>query len=231
MNLLNGGELLTDLSLSMADVFGDDGTAIDLMVVRRTLTDAEQKELDKQLIKNAASGAMKDMEESLTEGARVDPETSPCGNLTALMMALAAGDAVICRKLRQAGAKEPDMRPRITMPEAFAKRDFAEIARCVAAGSDANTRLKRGQGISATNSGTPLHACCANCRDPGSTEIAQLLINKRADLQAGDAEGDTPLAHAKYFGAQELFDILKNNGAQIGGPYYRSTDAFFGRRS
>jgi len=47
------------------------------------------------------------------------------------------------------------------------------------------------------------------------------LIKKGADLAAGDAEGDTPLAHARYFGAKEIYQVLEGNGAELGGPFYK----------
>merc|ERR1712130_1069697 len=68
--------------------------------------------------------------------------------------------------------------------------------------------------------GTYLHACAAMHRLPGAYETAQLLICLRADLNAGDAEGDSPLAHARYFEAHELHALFKGRGAKLEGPYY-----------
>lgn len=42
-----------------------------------------------------------------------------------------------------------------------------------------------GEGIRATESGTLLHACAAQHRVPGMFELAQLLIQKKANLDAG----------------------------------------------
>merc|ERR1719440_2667204 len=103
-----------------------------------------------------------------------------------MMIAVAAADESACVKLRQAGAAEVDMSPKTaSIAAAFQARDFVEVARHIAAGDDVNCRLFRGQGVQATSSGTPLHACCAMHGLAGSTEIAQLLIRKGADLAAG----------------------------------------------
>lgn len=234
MKLLKDGEVLLDLALSLMHVFGAEISAVDLMVIRRQLSDDEQAELDKQLIRNIARGDSNAVDEFLAEGANLDTGISnPCGGLSPLMMAIAAGDEDMSLKLREAGAPEPDMVPREAyIQTAFATcadtrlqalsivPDFADVVRHIAAGADVNVRLKRGQGIAATSSGTPLHACCALRNAAGSTELALLLIRKKADLGAGDSEGDTPLAHAKYFRAQDLFEVLQNNGAELGGPYY-----------
>jgi hypothetical protein len=238
MKLIHEGSLLTDLSLSLMDVFGADVEVVELIVVRRQLAEEEQAELDKQLIRCVASGADTDAKECLTEGAQVDPETNPCGGVTALMMSIAAGDHEMSHKLLEAGAAEPNMVTEKTIGEAFGAQansrqngaqDWRDVARCIAQGADVNTKLVRGQGIRATSSGSPLHACCALHMCAGSAEIAHLLIRMKANLAAGDAEGDTPLAHAKYFGAHEMFDMLKDSGAQMGGPFYRLSSNMFGR--
>lgn len=65
-----------------------------------------------------------------------------------------------------------------------------------------------------------MHACAAMHMKPGAYEVAQLLIRKKANLAAGDSEGDSPLAHARYFRAAELFHLLQGHGAKIAGPYY-----------
>jgi len=111
------------------------------------------------------------------------------------MVAIANADQTLCEQLRNAGASEPDMVPKTrSIQEAFTSKDFVEVLRRIAAGDDVNAKLSRGQGVQATSSGTPLHACCAMHQIPGSSEMAQFLIRKGADLAAGDAEGDTPLA-------------------------------------
>merc|ERR1711966_638255 len=69
-------------------------------------------------------------------------------------------------------------------------------------------------------SGTPLHACCAMHAQAGALEMVHLLLKKGADIAAGDAEGDTPLSHARYFRADEMYAVLERNGAKLGGPFY-----------
>lgn len=233
MKLLKDAEILTDLSMPLTDVFGafdhEQATKdIELMVVRRQLSEGEVAELDRGLVRSAAEGKIEAMQEYLVEGAKVDPEKNPCGGVSAFMVALASGDERLCEKLRQVGAAESDMVPTTnSIQEAFTSNNFVEVLRRISAGDSVNAKLSRGQGVQASSSGTPLHACCAMHKIPGATEVAQLLIRKRADLAAGDAEGDTPLAHAKYFCANELFQILESNGAELGGPFYQYR--FFGR--
>eukprot|EP00930_Biecheleria_cincta_P024892 TRINITY_DN1776_c0_g1_i1.p1 TRINITY_DN1776_c0_g1~~TRINITY_DN1776_c0_g1_i1.p1 ORF type:complete len:326 (-),score=66.47 TRINITY_DN1776_c0_g1_i1:289-1206(-) len=256
-NLLYEGQLLTDLTMSLASVFGSEMADIEIMVVQRPLTDQERHELHIQLVRAAAAGNAGEVHELLKEGAAVeltkdgngDEELQPeaasttnrecsksedsdvqprkyCG-LTPLMMAIAAGEENLAQELRKLGASEPDMTPQYsTLAEAFRREDLVDVTRHVAAGADVDTKLLRGEGIRATSSGVPLHACCAMYRRPGALEVAQLLIRKKADLQAGDAEGDTPLSHAKYFHADDLFRLLERNGGEVSGPYY---NRMFGR--
>jgi hypothetical protein len=158
------------------------------------------------------------------------PTKLPCGSITPLMMALAVGNDELVQLMRDSGAAEPDMKPTTnSLAEALGRmsnnEDFAEIVRHLAAGADVNTELRRGEGIRATGRGRPLHACCALKSHEGAYETAQLLITLGADMSLGDQEGDTPLAHAKYFGATEIFALYERNGAMVGGPFYR----MFGR--
>jgi len=146
--------------------------------------------------------------------------------ITPLMMAVAADYPDLANYMRSLGAEEPDMTPQSdSIVEAFTADDYADVFRHIAAGADVNGFLRRGQGVEATSRGVPLHACCAHAGCPGSYEVAQLLLRKRADTTLGDSEGDTPLAHAKYFHADQIYDLLQNNGAKIDGPFYR----MFGR--
>lgn len=161
-----------------------------------------------------------DSEDDISEDAE-GSGTLPCGGITPLMMALAVGDSIIEKDLRTCGAKEVDMTPHhISIAAAFSQRDFPDVVKHIAAGADVNVQLSRGEGVEASETGSPLHACCALHRVPGSYEVAQLLIKKKADLGAGDAEGDTPLSHAKYFHAPEMFHLMQGNGAKVAGPYY-----------
>lgn len=258
-NLIWNGELITDPSLKLEDLFGFVETA-DIMVVRRALTEQEHSELYANLIRATTGGDAGEVVELLKEGARLEPtrpdtETEPaeehktaehsdhdyfddrptpgpaehtqlCGGLSPMMMAVAMQNHAIAQMLRDKGAPEPDMKPQSeSLAKAFAAYDFAEVVRHVAGGADLQTKLRRGEGIFATSSGVPLHACCALHGVPGSYEVAQLLIKMKADTSQGDSEGDTPLAHAKYFGAKDIFKLLESNGAVVAGPYF----SMFGR--
>ena len=88
-------------------------------------------------------------------------------------------------------------------------------------GEDVNAWLLRGDGILDTSGGTPLHACCAQHALPGAAAVVTLLCRLRADVNAGDSEGDSPLAHARYFGAKEIEQVLRSYGAKLKGPYYQ----------
>jgi len=155
-------------------------------------------------------------------------------DMTPLLMAIVAGDEDLAKDLRALGAKEPDLKPKHQrLPDAFRARDFADVVRHIAGGADVNTRLYRGFGVQDTEEGRPLHACAAMSHMPGSLEVAQLLLRKRADVSIGDAEGDNALAHARYFGeqfqrrgldssgARELYRLLEGHGAKLEGPFYR----------
>jgi len=154
--------------------------------------------------------------------------------LTPLMMAIVAGDDDLAKDLRALGAKEPDLTPKHQrLADAFQARDFVDVVKHIANGADVNARLRRGQGVQDTGEGRPLHACAALSDMPGSLEVAQLLLRKRADPSLGDSEGDNALAHARYFGEQfqrrgrdnssavELYRLLEGNGAKLEGPFYR----------
>jgi ankyrin repeat protein len=257
-NLILKGELITDPTLKLSDVFGPVEVA-DLMVVKRALTEEEHAELYANLIRATTVGDAAEVAELLKEGARLQPvapepatkddkeeamaedsddydadpcirssaSSSNCGGLSPLMMASALKNEAIATQLREKGAEEPDLLPRSnSLASAFAALDLLDVVRHLAGGADVNTTLERGQGIRATSRGTPLHACCAMHRQPGAYEVAQLIIKMKADMSKGDAEGDTPLAHAKYFGASQIFQLLESNGAVVAGPYY----CMFGRR-
>merc|ERR1712194_609448 len=151
-------------------------------------------------------------------------------HLTPLLAAVAAGNTTIANDLHCAGAPEVSMTPTTaSLADAFCLHDFTDCARHIAAGADVNTKLQNGQGIRSTREGVPLHACCAQHQRPGAYELAQILISAGADLNAGDWEGDTPLAHAKYFRAtqpgNDISALLSGSGAEVSGPYFR----MFGR--
>jgi len=145
----------------------------------------------------------------------------PCGGLTPLLVALATGREELARDFRQIGAVEPDLVPKTrTLRAALTTLNVVDITLHLMNGADPDIELQRGEAIRATETGTPLHACAANHKVPGMYEVAQLLIHKKANLDAGDSEGDTPLAHARYFNAPDLYKLYSGNGATIAGPFY-----------
>merc|ERR1712150_290400 len=111
--------------------------------------------------------------------------------------------------------------------------DFPDIARHLAQGADVETRLPRGRGVGDAldvwsewwgrdeEFARPLHACAAMHRFPGAYETSQLLIAWGADLNAKDREGDTTMAHVRYFGATEFQPLYSGHGARLAGPFYR----------
>ena len=60
--------------------------------------------------------------------------------------------------------------------------------------------------------GTPLHYAAAN----GHKEIAELLIEKGADLNAKDEDGGTPLDVAISFRQTKIADLLRVIGGKTG---------------
>jgi len=174
--------------------------------------------------------------EAEDDGNRTDVGSlHPCGGLSPLLVALVAGHRELANDFRQLGAHDVDLKPSATscIKEAFACKDFPDIARHMAQGADLKVRMARGRRLagaldvwsiwpgSESMFGTPLHACAAMHKLPGAFETAQLLVKLGADLNAGDAEGDTPLAHTRYFRANEMHELYTHKGAKMMGPYYR----------
>ena len=73
----------------------------------------------------------------------------------------------------------------------------------LAAGTDVNVK-------GGFADGTPLHYAAAN----GHKEIAELLIEKGADLNAKDEDGGTPLDVAIQFKELETVDLLRKHGGK-----------------
>lgn len=153
----------------------------------------------------------------------------PCGGLSPLMVASVIGNAELVKDFEDLGAHKIELEPSQNLTQAFIDHNFVEIARHIKKGADLNVRMPRGPQClrewaiwpdSDQHFGTPLHACAAMHRSPGAYEMAQLLIQMRADLNAGDAEGDSPLAHARYFRAAEMYTLLEGKGAVVAGPYF-----------
>lgn len=214
---------------------GLEDAAVELSCVRGAIPEDEQRRLDNELLRATAVGDHAAMAAALSEGARPDvpaeggakqghgrspstPGTVP----SPLMMALAARDDEARAILLAAGAREPDMAPVHggSLGRAFGRGDLADVVRVLARGANPNLRLQPGEGIHDTSSGTPLHACCALWQRPGAAAVAGLLCRLGADVKAPDAEGDSPLSHARYFGADEVYNVLEAFGAKLQGPYY-----------
>mmetsp|Transcript_53826 Transcript_53826/g.99502 ORF Transcript_53826/g.99502 Transcript_53826/m.99502 type:complete len:366 (-) Transcript_53826:102-1199(-) len=220
---------------------------VELGLVRVLPAAQEQDKLDKVLLMATAAGDHDKMQEALLEGAcssccaagslareacdRTQEEVGEDGNalkvpigldFTPMLLATATSDSRAIALLRAHGAQEiPSMEARSRhIGIAFRYRDFADVVRFLCKGADPNTRLPRGLGVQDTNHGTLLHACCALHSAPGAAPLMELLLRGGASLDAPDAEGDPPLAHARYFGAHELYELLEAHGARLTGPYY-----------
>lgn len=187
--------------------------------------ETKERESEDEEMKDASSGGEEsevcsssshsDMEEEVSE------DGLPCGGLTPLLMAMATGRDDLASDFRHIGAEEPDLVPKTpSLREAVTRGRVLDITRHLMAGADPDLPLRRGEGIRATENGTLLHACAANHKQPGMYEVAQLLIHKKANLDAGDSEGDTPLAHARYFNAPDLYKLYSGSGATLAGPFY-----------
>lgn len=168
------------------------------------------------LLRATARGDHVEMAQAINEGQGLEDSA-----LSPLMVALAAGDDHAVGLLRDAAVPEPVMRPRVsTLGQAFRRGDLADVVRLLALRADPNEGLFRGEGLRQTNSGSPLHACCALCHDAGAVAVVELLCRLRADVTSRDSEGDSPLAHACFFRADEIYAALEGHGAKILGPYY-----------
>eukprot|EP00927_Polykrikos_kofoidii_P052090 TRINITY_DN45862_c0_g1_i1.p1 TRINITY_DN45862_c0_g1~~TRINITY_DN45862_c0_g1_i1.p1 ORF type:complete len:379 (+),score=47.46 TRINITY_DN45862_c0_g1_i1:72-1139(+) len=202
---------------------GSSSEDVELALVRGVLSESEQRIVDDELMLAAAEGDAVATASALAEGARPTAQAARRGAdaVSPLMLALAAGNEDVVSLLRKAGAEEPDMTPKTQrLGRAFARGDLADVVRLLACGESPRQKLRRGDGVQHTHTGYPLHACCALHRWPGSTAVAVLLCHLRADMQAKDSEGDTPLAHARFFDAKDIHCALHARGAKIQGPYY-----------
>lgn len=110
--------------------------------------------------------------------------------------------------------------------------------------------LRRGEGVADTESGAALHALCAYAPYyPGGAaalmELAVFAITStststnaasdhdlsvsKAALNIGDSEGDSPMAHARYFRSAVLYDVLHSAGGGVTGPFFQQFGHLGGR--
>lgn len=221
-----------------------DGGEVEVSCIRTELPHEEQRRVDEALLLAAARGDCAAIAELIADGARPagltrrpreeeegeegeslvsEPSDTEGGRSPSpLLLARVGGHKAAVQLLLDHGAPEPHLKPRqwSSMGRALGQADYAEAARLLAHKADPNTRLHRGEGILDTSSGSPLHACCAQHKRPGTAALAELLLHLGADHSIADSEGDTPMAHARYFGADNVRDVLKAHGAKVAGPYY-----------
>mmetsp|Transcript_7644 Transcript_7644/g.27996 ORF Transcript_7644/g.27996 Transcript_7644/m.27996 type:complete len:333 (-) Transcript_7644:268-1266(-) len=205
------------------ELLQNEDAVIELNCVRTTIPEEEQKRLDRALLVASGEGDLACMRLLLSEGASAEghpPAPTP------LLLALAARDEPAAALLRGAGAPvlaAAELRPTASgLANAFVRSDLTEVVHQLASGADPNLRLQRGEGLWDTSSGAPLHACCSLHAKPEAAAVVALLCRLRADLDAKDAEGDSPLSHARYFGAEAIYEVLERQGAKLEGPYYSS---------
>ncbi len=131
-------------------------------------------------------------------------------NKRELYSALRSGDVEKVRTLMKQGIKMPSLfRP-------IYGGNKTALKTLILAGADVNTTAKGDK--------TPLHYICGAekedggviieiCTMCGDAEIAQMLINAGANLNARDENGYTPLHLAAQRGFKKIFDLLVKAGA------------------
>jgi hypothetical protein len=91
--------------------------------------------------------------------------------------------------------------PNTALFTAIRNKDAAALQQALNEGADKNT--KRG--------GTPAITLCVQA---GQADMVQLLVNAAADVNAVDAQGITPLVHARERGLAQIVSILLKAGAK-----------------
>ena len=129
-----------------------------------------------------------------------------------LLTTIAAVVLVGCGESQQS-APAPEAKPEpptgkapdISIHQATSAGNIEAVKQHLAAGTDVNVK-------GGFADGTPLHYAAAN----GHKEIAELLIEKGADLNAKDEDGGTPLDVAISFNRTEIADLIRVIGGKTG---------------
>lgn len=131
---------------------------------------------------------------------------------TALHVAAETGNLAILRLVLNAGA---DVKIEIIYGATalnhalLNRRDFHIIETMIEAGSDVNSRTKRGT--------SPLHFAART----SDAKVIKYILSKGADVNAVDEDGDTPLDEAPAFNSimshYRVMKILINHGATVNG--------------
>jgi Ankyrin repeats (3 copies) len=91
--------------------------------------------------------------------------------------------------------------PNTALFAAIRNKDAAALQQALNEGADKNTK----------RNGTPVITLCVQA---GQADMVQLLVNAAADVNAADAQGITPLAHARERGLTQIASILLKAGAK-----------------
>ena len=100
---------------------------------------------------------------------------------------------------------QPPQPPDISIHQAARTGNIKAVKQHLAAGTDVNVK-------GGFDKGTPLHSVTRH----GHKEIAELLIDKGADVNAKDEHGEAPLLYAILNGHKELANLLRKHGAKTG---------------
>jgi ankyrin repeat protein/Tol biopolymer transport system component len=127
---------------------------------------------------------------------------------TPLHEAAAAGHDEISRLLieRKASIDSQDAEGETPLAKACGRGHLAVAGRLLAAGASVHATNAYGR--------TPLLLVA---RESGNAELARLLIDRKADLNARDKFGDTALGLAAWRGFRSVVDLLLERGAAIPG--------------
>lgn len=218
-------EVVSQSSGAIGRILGlPSGGEVELVCLRNQLSFEVQESLDLRLFDAVAASDYAEIAAALTDGAGPGVPDQDSKAPSAFLTALALKDREAEQMLWDAGVRTDQTDKSKTyrsLRQALATRSLPQAVKCLAHGADVNTWLRRGEGVMDTSGGTPLHALCAQHLQPGAASVVRLLCRMRADVNAGDSEGDSPLAHARYFGTKEIEQVLRQYGGKLRGPYYQ----------